>query len=321
MVLRQSSYSDGARVTINDFLKDPLLIPGLILDMVDQEFVAESLLRPAGNTDSGVVKFYESTPLFADGDPAVRAEFGEVEVVPTSLGEPRVAYAEERALAIMVSDEMQRRNNVDRVNQQLTQVRNSMVLSWDTTVLNLLIASAGHTVTAQAPWNQVDSNGVPTSNIRDDVIDAVHAIENAVAANNQNSPFGFEADTMVINKVTKTNLLKSLDYNDDVFRGNIASENLRYRGLLPNKIFDLDVLVSRTVPPGKVIIMQRGTAGFLVDELPMQATPLYRDEPRKSWRSDVQRASAMGIDQPLAVAVIDGVGTTIVRDELPEPTP
>lgn len=313
MVQRHGSYSDGPRTTVNDFIKDPLVIPQLVLSMVEHEFVAESLFRPAGNTDSGVVKYYESTPLFADRGPSVRAEYGEVEVVPTSLGAPKSAFAEERALAIMVSDEMQRRNNVDRVNQQLTQVRNSMVLSWDTTALNLLVSNAAHVITASAPWNQVTAGGEPTSNIRDDIIDAVHEIENAVSGTNQDSPFGFEADTMVINKVTKTNLFKSLDYNDDIFRGNIADQNIRYRGLLPNKIFDLDVMVSRTVPPGKVIIMQRGRAGFIADELPMQATPLYRDEPRKSWRSDVQRASAMGVDQPKAIAVIDGVGTTTAR--------
>jgi hypothetical protein len=53
--------------------------------------------------------------------------------------------------------------------------------------------------------------------------------------------------------------------------------------------------------------MQRKRAGFIADELPMLASPLYRDEPRKTWRSDVQRAAAIGFDQPLAICVLTGV--------------
>jgi len=39
-----------------------------------------------------------------------------------------------------------------------------------------------------------------------------------------------------------------------------------------------------------IIPLQRGASGFIADELPLQATPLYRDEPRKVSRSDVEAA-------------------------------
>ena len=45
----------------------------------------------------------------------------------------------------------------------------------------------------------------------------------------------------------------------------------------------------------------------LADELPFLAGPLYRSESTKSWRSDTQRSSAIGLDQPLAVALLSGV--------------
>jgi hypothetical protein len=55
--------------------------------------------------------------------------------------------------------------------------------------------------------------------------------------------------------------------------------------------------------------MQRNRLGFYSDEISLTASPLYRDEPRKTWRSDVQRASALGIDQPQAVCMLTGVTT------------
>jgi hypothetical protein len=117
---------------------------------------------------------------------------------------------------------------------------------------------------------------------------------------------GFEADTMIINHGTKNTLLQSSSFAAP-YIGDIASESLQYTGVLPNKIFNLDVLVSRQVPAGNAIVMQRNRCGFIADELPFQASPLYRDEPRKLSRSDVQRASAIGLDMPSAIVLVSGV--------------
>jgi hypothetical protein len=61
------------------------------------------------------------------------------------------------------------------------------------------------------------------------------------------------------------------------------------------------------LPNGTAILMQRNVAGFIADEVPLNATALYRDEPRKIWRSDVQRVSAIALDQPKAACVLTGI--------------
>ena len=94
---------------------------------------------------------------------------------------------------------------------------------------------------------------------------------------------------MIINHGTKNTLLQSSSFAAP-YIGDIASENLQYTGVLPNKIFNLDVLVSRQVPAGNAIIMQRHRCGFYADELPFVAGPLYREEASKTWRSDTQRS-------------------------------
>ena len=49
-------YSDGPRITVSELLKDPLTIPALILDMTQNEFIMDSVLRNAGAATSGAVR-------------------------------------------------------------------------------------------------------------------------------------------------------------------------------------------------------------------------------------------------------------------------
>src|SRR5215467_9966634 len=101
-------YSDSPRVTVAELIKDPLTIPALILDMSCNEFIVDSVLRPGGSAPSGAVRFVESTPLYADDFFEIWAEFAEVSIVPTSVGLPCVVFVYERAMVIMVFDEMRR---------------------------------------------------------------------------------------------------------------------------------------------------------------------------------------------------------------------
>jgi len=277
-------YSDGPRITVNELLKDPLVIPALILDITQNEFIMDSVLRMGGAAPSGAVRYSESTPLYADDFPEIRPEFGEVPVVPTSIGVPRVVFTHERAMAIMVSDEMRRRQAIDPVTRQLLQVKNTMVYSWNTAFYSAVVANASiQTLAVANPWASASAT------IRADIAQAVYLVENAniVSPSGVTQWLGFEADTLIINHGTKNTLLQT--------------------GTLPQKIFNLDVMVSRQVPAGNALILQRNRCGFYADELPFMAGPLYRNEERKVWRSDTQRASAVGIDQPLSIALISGV--------------
>lgn len=296
------SQSDGPRLTVNDYLKDPLRIPQLVLDVMNGQFIAEDVLRNAGSNDSGAARFMESTPLYADSEPDIRAEFGEVPVTPVSTGLEKVTFAQERALAVMVSDEARRRSNIDRVNQSIQQVKNTMVRSWDTAFMNAILGNSSvQTLTIGTAWASATGDG-----IRHNLLDAQQLIVEATPSDRPNDFFDFEPDTLIVNPSSKIDVLKNVDFST-VYVGDIAHESLRYTGKLPRQIYGLDVLVSRRMPAGKALVLQRNICGFYSDELQLQASPLYRDEPRKTFRSDVQRASMIGIDQPLSVCILNGV--------------
>lgn len=350
---------DGPRITVDDYLKDPLRIPALVLDIMANQFIIESVLRNAGANTSGAVRYEKSVPLYADRDTDIRAEFGEVPAATGSVGEILVAYSYERALAITVSDEMRRRQLVDPVNRQLTQVKNTMVRSWNKAFFSLMDviinaqstppiyviqhgstgANATNTANPNPNYSSYPTWSAGTSGATNDAIlderwdsipiqqgttpsgsfwgpnvirahisDAIWMVENAqyAAQGQTDNFFDFEPDTLIINHTAKLALFKSVDFSRP-YIGDAATDSIQYTGLLPRKIMNLDVLVSRQCPANSAYVVQRNRLGFYSDEVPLTASPLYRQEERKMWRSDVQRGAAMGLDQPQAVCRIDNI--------------
>lgn len=292
----------GNQLTINEFVKDPLLIQAAVIDIMNQGFLVDSVLRNAGAATGGLVGYRSSEPLYADDDVQTIEEFAELPILETSLGTPETTYVEEKGGSIVVSDRMIRRLTIDPVQRQLMKLRNTMVKNWDGAWLNSLLTNPGvNTYACPTHWASTSANP------RDDVLSASYLVETAYPPGTDSSQqFGWEPDTLIIGKDTKSSLIQNTSFSQP-YVGNIASESLQYTGKLPQQIFGLDVLVTSRMPAGHGIVMQRNICGFIADELPLTVTPTYRDEPRKMWRADVQRASAFGMDQPTAVTVLSGL--------------
>lgn len=292
---------DGPKITVNAYLKDPLLVPTVVVNMMDQGFLADAILRRAGSADAGVVRFSENTPIYADSTVRVRAEMAEVPIAQGSLGSPNNAYTSDRSLSVVITDEDRRRSNIDKLNVRMMQVKNSIIQAWDSAFITALTGNASiNTFAATGVWSGASYD------IRNDILSAAKLIDTAV--DSQGSTFGFEADVLIVNKTTKYDILRSTQFQTP-YVGNIASENLKYTGVLPQKVLNFDTVVvpSSILANGSAILLQRNVAGFIADEVPLNATALYRDEPRKLWRSDVQRVSAIGFDQPKAACLITGI--------------
>lgn len=306
---------DGPRLTVATLMKAPTIIPKRVVSMMDQQFLTDAILRKGDDAPSGTVVYFESTPLFANDNPLVIDEFGEIPTTNGATGIPRVVKTVRRALGLRVSKQMIDRNNVDMVNTQITQIKNTMVRSWEDAFLSALISNASvQTMATDTVW------GATNSHIRKDVNTAKFLIKNASSdGNGQNgtNKFGFIADTLVISTATEVDFLNSNEVAIP-YGGNIASENLLYTGKLPNKFVNLDVLTSwrlDTYSFGSALVMERKTVGFISDERPLESTPMYGEGnggnggPTESWRTDTTRQSAIGIDQPLACVIITGVHT------------
>lgn len=297
------SKVDGQRMLVSTLVKQPAVVPARILQMLDQQFLVDALLRPGPPAPSGVVLYNESTPLFADDASSVVEEFGEIPVVSSSLGQPKTVRAVRRGMALKISQDMIDEENFDAVNTRMVQIRNTMRRDWEDAFLAALLANPGLLTVAS-------TGGVAwatSTTIRKDVNNARKAIETASADAGNNQPFGFEANTLVLAMNQKFDFLNSDDVAKVYLGGNIADQNLQYTGKLPQQFIDLDVVWSRRLASGTAIVLERKTVGGISDKRALRATNLYEHQPTETWRSDVTRASAIFIDQPKAACLITGV--------------
>lgn len=290
--VRVVATTDAPQIAVSSLLKDPLTIPQLILTDVNQMFIADKLLRQAGTPAGGTVRFYESSPLFADSNPEFVEEFGEIPVGTASLGPARGARTRKRALGLRVSQEMADRNQIDLVNQQIRQVRATMVRDWDQIFINAITSAPVNTMAATAAF------GSTTAKIRRDVLSAVKQVTDARR--------GFIPDTLVVTPSTRIDLMTSAEITQ-IFVGDAANQNPLISGTLDFQFAGLDVMQTYNLPAGVALVLQRNVIGGIADERALQATPLYRHNETETWRTDVLRTSAVFVDQPLACSIITGV--------------
>lgn len=304
------SSQDGVRVTLADLMKAPTVLPTRMLKMTDNEFLVDAVLQKGDPAPSGVVLFWESTPLYTEDDPEVVDEFGMIPVTNGLRGTPKVVRTVRRAFGLRISKTMRDRNQVKAVLDQMTQLSNTMVRAWEDALFSAFVANASiNTLVTDTPW------GASGSHIRRDVNAGKYVIKNAAADTAGRQKFGYKADTLIISTESEEDFLNS----DEVslpYVGNIADQNIKYTGLLPNKFLGLDVMTSWRMSvyiPSGAIIMQRSLSGTISDERPLEATPLYGEGggpnggPTESWRSDMTRQSSIAVEHPKSVCIITGV--------------
>lgn len=310
MVTSIASQSDGPKVTVAAMTKDPTIIPRRILSTLQNQFLVDDLLRRLPPTSSGTYLYEESTPLFAEGDAPVVNEFGEIPLISGRVGARRVAVTIKRALGMRISIEMKNRNNIDKVNTQITQIKNTFIRTWETAFINALINHPDiHSIPTAAPWDGVGAA------IREDLVEATSAIENS-ALDETNAPFedffGFSPNTLVVGRNARDALMLSDDFNK-AYVDNKADESVLYTGKLPGRFFNVDaIMVSREMDrlaPDSALLLERKTIGGIGDERPLRSSPMREDPDRESWRSNTVRQSAVVIDQPKAACLITNILT------------
>lgn len=301
-----ASSQDGQRLTVNMMVKQPAVVQRRILKMMDQQFLADALLRTGPPAPGGAVVVHESDPLYAEGgDAPIVEEFGEIPSAHGRRGIPSVVRTVKRALALDFSEEMRRRNDVGEVDRQLDQIRNTMRRTWENVFLaGLLTNSRVNTLAAGGLWSS------STTRIRDDLAEAVLIVQESDADTvngTGDSKFEFDPDTLVISNRTAADFIKSDDINKIFLNSPLVGQSLQYKGKMPSQFFGLDVVKSRRLPPNMAIVLERKTVGGISDERPLQTGPMEREGRTETYFMNVIRQSALFIDQPKAACLITGI--------------
>lgn len=306
---RVVSIHDGNRTTVSDLISMPRMIPTRIIDMLENAFLEETILRDAG-ANSGLVGYSESDPLFLGSDVEEVAEFAEIPVAAGQKGESRIAVSTPTGLGIRISRAMRDHNQTGEVNRQITQLTNTMVRASSRALRRILNTPTIPTIAASAAWDT--SAGRP----RHDIAAAMAIVGSSEPTGDEDAEdfFGFEADTICMPSTITPVLIDNDDFLK-VYRGNIAGESIAYTGKLPNDVMGMAGLSAKAWPKDRVLVVERGTVGFYSDSQRLEATEVYPEGngpnggPTQSFRSDVTRARAMGIDQPLAACWITGISS------------
>lgn len=302
------STSDGGKTTVSQLVGNPMMIPARILELLDNAFLSQAVLRNAGPNRNGLVQFSEETPLFLDADLADVAEFGEIPVAAGQVGLPRLTVASKKGLGVRVSREMRDENNIDAVNTQIKQLANTAIRAQERALRAALSNPAIPSIAASAAWTSAGSK------IRRDIANAQEVIGSAQPSTTQNAEdiLGFEANLVVFPGSITPVLLDNEEFLK-VYKDGLSSEDIRYTGKMPKQVLGMDALRSRFWPNDRVLVLERGTAGFYSDTRALEATGLYPEGggpnggPTESWRSDTTYKRAIGIDQPKAACWITGV--------------
>lgn len=318
---QSGSYStQGTRVTVNDFIKDPLLVPARMLRLLDNEWIMESILRKEGPAVGGVISFEESTPLFADEDPSIVAEGGEIPLVMGSDGLPRAAYTVKLGAGIEITRETQSRNKLSKVTRRMDQVANTFTRAWELrmkTALDAAVAATGKVfdattgVVGAVGYNVWDDVTAP---IRIQTMKTKLLVSQSVATTDPqqaNSFLGLRPDVMIMSENNATRFIANNSVND-IYKNSPEVKNAPlFNGTLPRQFMNLFIMSSRFLSDADVYVLERKTVGGYSDEYAFATTPMYEDKPRQTHRADSTRRTAIFIDQPQAVAKIKVVRTTI----------
>lgn len=292
-----ASDQGGTKLTVRDFTRDPTLLRTTLVAGVTGQFIAESLFRDAGDIPSGILKFSEGDPLFAADSPELVEEFGEIPVLSTELGQYQAVFTSRIAGAVVISEQMRTRNQMNVLTKKIGQVKNTFIKAYDTAALALLMSKLA-TQAGSAVWTTA------ATLVRYDVAKAIETV--SLNTDAYGNIYGFAPDTIVVHPSRVAAMLYNTDI-DRVYTNTDNGERPIYKGQISKELVGLKIMKNQFLDPTKAIVLESGTVGGIGDERAFRVTDTYEIKQRETWRADASRISAMVVDQPKAGVVITGI--------------
>lgn len=305
---------DGPKWTVNQLIKNPVWVPNIVAKMVEDSNIAEWLLRPGPTAVGGAVAFEETLALYAGSEGEIVAEFGEYPMTDTPMRTAMTRATTKRGLGFRISEEMRTRNDVGRVNDEMSMVRDTLVNGRDRVFFNAVLTNTQVQSFASGSADTVNgwySSNPLQSNIRADITRALFRIASqGVTGAQYSEKLGYKANSMIIHPQLSMMFMNSPEI-EKMFDQNVpATATIKFEGLLPKKFMNLDVFTSWRCPADTVIVCQRNAMGFISKEWPLRGTPLKYNESDDTYTSYFRYRDLVAMDNPKAVCKITNVDGT-----------
>lgn len=295
--------------TVQDIVNDYTWLQHQVLTNLEGSFLEEGILRNGGGNE-GAVAYREAASPFLSEDAEEVAEFAEIPTANLDIGKSHTLVAMKVAKGIEISHEMIHENKLDLVNLGVQSLQNTMVYNSANATVKALNSSPVQSLSVTTAWDQDSAKPIR------DLSDAMGMVSDAAPAGARaGQTFGYVPDALVIGRGD----LSRLTGHDNVqrlFTGNVASENPSYKGILPQELNGLKIIVSSFIPKGTAYVMQTSVAGFISDTIPLTVTELYAPNgdngfggSTMSYRLDVFRKRIIAIDNPKAIVKLTGLGS------------
>jgi hypothetical protein len=180
--------TSGDNVTISRFLNDPTLIARRLRTLLNQRYIADTLLSGRYGVEGGAVVYETGETIFSGENPRAVSPGGEYPLVNPSTGTASIAKTVKWGQDSIITDESIKRRKMDPVSRALLKLANQNVKYVDSVALAAIASAVTASANAAADWSTATAAQI--------LQDVALAKANIIALNE-----GYDPDTVVVDDV------------------------------------------------------------------------------------------------------------------------
>lgn len=280
----------GRRLTVDVALKQPTILRDKITELADEQILLPKVFHPFGAQVQGGGLLYSviAASDFFTSDVEKRQDGAEYRVVEGVSPTPELAVVEDWGGKFQVTDAQRARNDISYIDQQTTQLANTIARKLDTRAVAALEAADIATVAVSSPWDALTFVG-PDANLTPGpdrpTSHFAHAQELADL-----EELGVVHDTLLVHPSQARALREAYAEN--------LGAMLESAGL---KMFS-----NPRVPAGTAYVCQGGNVGTVGFEAPLTVDVIDERKTRSTW-VQAYAVPAFAVDRPFAAKKITGL--------------
>jgi hypothetical protein len=284
----------GQRLTVDVALKQPSILRDQIAKLADDQILLPKVFRPFGAQVQGGGLLYSviAASDFLTGDVEKRSPGSEYRVIEGVEPTPQLAVVEDWGGKFSVSDEQRTRNEVSYIDQQTTQLANTIARKLDTRAVDALLAAPIASLAVTNPWSALTFVGPDTGLTTSANRPTAHFAQAREIADN--AELGVVFDTLLVAPAQARALRTAYAENLDA--------------MLESAGFTEGMVSNPRIPTGTAFVAQGGMVGTVGFEAPL-TVEVYDDRSIRSIWVQSYCVPAFAVDRPYAAVKITGLGT------------
>lgn len=281
----------GRRLTVDVALQTPTILRNRIAQLADEQLLLDKFFTAGGSVQGGGILYSQikASDFYTRNDVERRAPGAEYAVVEGVDPEPKLATVTDWGGKFQVLDEQIKRNDASYIDQQTTQLSNTIVRRLnDAAIAAVENAIGAENTIVGHNWGAVVTTGPETELTPNSQRPAADFAAAQLAADLQE--LGIKHDLLIVHPNQAFAL--SVAYGENL--GDVLESN------------GLDLFSSPRVTAGVAYAVQKGQAGVVGFEQPLTVETYDERATRSKWVQGYA-VPAFAVERPYAVKKITGL--------------